>query len=139
MDTRAVQTARSSLVRVDRSMPRRGRANAGRPIIQVKDLTIGWGDVVLQQGLTFDVARGEVFAILGGVASSDVYQLSIEVPAAAAASPSPGATLPTPGPESSVPSPTPSPAALLPEGRYASSAETRPSTIPAPERRGAGP
>ena len=82
---------------------------------------------------------GEVFAILGGVASSDVYQLSIEVPAAAAASPSPGATLPTPGPESSVPSPTPSPAAPLPEGRYASSAETRPSTIPAPERRGAGP
>lgn len=36
------------------------------PIIQVKDLTIGWGDVVLQEKLTFDVARGEVFGILGG-------------------------------------------------------------------------
>lgn len=38
----------------------------GAPMIAVRDLTIGWGDVVLQQELTFDVARGEVFAILGG-------------------------------------------------------------------------
>jgi phospholipid/cholesterol/gamma-HCH transport system ATP-binding protein len=60
------KTARSSLVRVNRSMPRRGRAKAEKPIISVKDLTIGWGDVILQQGLTFDVQRGEVFAILGG-------------------------------------------------------------------------
>jgi phospholipid/cholesterol/gamma-HCH transport system ATP-binding protein len=59
-------TARSSLVRVNRSMPRRGRAKAEKPIVSVKDLTIGWGDVILQQGLTFDVQRGEVFAILGG-------------------------------------------------------------------------
>lgn len=27
---------------------------------------MGWGDVVLQQNLTFDVKRGEIFAILGG-------------------------------------------------------------------------
>jgi phospholipid/cholesterol/gamma-HCH transport system ATP-binding protein len=59
-------SARSSLVRVTRQMPRRGRAKAEKPIITVKDLTIGWGDVVLQQGLNFEVQRGEVFAILGG-------------------------------------------------------------------------
>lgn len=57
---------RSSLVRVNRQMPRRGRAKGEQPIITVKDLTIGWGDVVLQQGLNFEVHRGEVFAILGG-------------------------------------------------------------------------
>jgi phospholipid/cholesterol/gamma-HCH transport system ATP-binding protein len=61
--------ARSSLVRVDRAMPRRGRARAEKPIITVKGLTIGWGDVVLQQDLTFEVQRGEVFAILGGSGS----------------------------------------------------------------------
>ncbi|MDB4969043.1 MAG: transporter ATP-binding protein [Myxococcales bacterium] len=36
------------------------------PFIQVTDLTIGWGDVVLQQNATFRVERGEVFAVLGG-------------------------------------------------------------------------
>ena len=35
-------------------------------MIRVSDLTIGWEDVVLQERATFDVARGEVFAILGG-------------------------------------------------------------------------
>lgn len=62
-------TARSSLVRVNRSISRRGRAKAEEPIVSVKDLAIGWGDVVLQRGLTFDVRRGEVFAILGGSGS----------------------------------------------------------------------
>jgi phospholipid/cholesterol/gamma-HCH transport system ATP-binding protein len=36
------------------------------PIIRVRDLTMGWGDVVLQKDLSFDVQRGEVFSILGG-------------------------------------------------------------------------
>ncbi len=35
------------------------------PILEVRGLTIGWGDVVLQRDLTFHVRRGEVFAILG--------------------------------------------------------------------------
>lgn len=61
--------ARSSLIRVDRTMPRRGRAKAEEPIIEVKGLTIGWGDTVLQKDLTFDVKRGEVFGILGGSGS----------------------------------------------------------------------
>jgi phospholipid/cholesterol/gamma-HCH transport system ATP-binding protein len=39
------------------------------PIIDVQGLTIGWGDVVLQENLTFAVARGEVFGILGGSGS----------------------------------------------------------------------
>jgi phospholipid/cholesterol/gamma-HCH transport system ATP-binding protein len=35
-------------------------------LIEVKDLTIGWDDKTLQEGASFDVERGEVFAILGG-------------------------------------------------------------------------
>jgi len=37
-----------------------------KPLIQVRDLTMGWGDVVLQKGATFQVEHGDVFAILGG-------------------------------------------------------------------------
>ncbi len=58
--------AGAPLVRVERRMPRRGRAKADRPIVDVRGLTIGWGDVILQKDLTFDIKRGEVFAILGG-------------------------------------------------------------------------
>ena len=50
------------------SAPPRAAA-AADPIIQVRDLTMGWGDVVLQRDLTFDVAEGEIFAILGGSGS----------------------------------------------------------------------
>lgn len=35
-------------------------------MVRVSDLTIGWDDVVLQENATFDVARGDIFAILGG-------------------------------------------------------------------------
>ena len=76
MDTRRLQSlfrphasahpSRSSLVRVNRSMPRHSRAKAELPIIDVKGLTIGWGDVILQKDLTFEVRRGEVFGLLGG-------------------------------------------------------------------------
>jgi phospholipid/cholesterol/gamma-HCH transport system ATP-binding protein len=58
--------AGASLVRVNRAMPRRSRARAEAPIIKVKDLSVGWGDVILQQHLDFEVRRGEVFGILGG-------------------------------------------------------------------------
>ena len=40
-----------------------------QPIIQVKDLCIGWGDTVIQKDLTFDVHQGEVLAVLGGSGS----------------------------------------------------------------------
>ena len=48
--------------------PERSPADA-RSIIEVRDLTMGWGDVVLQENLTFDVKEGEVFGILGGSGS----------------------------------------------------------------------
>jgi phospholipid/cholesterol/gamma-HCH transport system ATP-binding protein len=34
--------------------------------ISVEDLTIGWGDTILQKDASFEVRRGEIFAILGG-------------------------------------------------------------------------
>ncbi|HVW29085.1 MAG TPA: ATP-binding cassette domain-containing protein [Polyangiaceae bacterium] len=37
-----------------------------QPFIAVQDLTIGWGDSILQKDATFHVGRGEIFAILGG-------------------------------------------------------------------------
>jgi ABC-type Fe3+/spermidine/putrescine transport system ATPase subunit len=39
------------------------------PVIHVEDLSIGWGDRVLMQHLTFDVPAGDIFAILGGSGS----------------------------------------------------------------------
>jgi phospholipid/cholesterol/gamma-HCH transport system ATP-binding protein len=36
------------------------------PLIQVKDVSLGWGDKVLLEHLSFEVQRGEVFVILGG-------------------------------------------------------------------------
>ena len=64
---RAGAQARSALVGVNRgAMPKRARVQAERPMIEVKDLSIGWGDVILQQHLNFEVRRGEVFCILGG-------------------------------------------------------------------------
>lgn len=56
----------SELVRVTRVLRRPPPRVPERPIIVVEGLTIGWGDVVLQKNLCFEVARGEVFAILGG-------------------------------------------------------------------------
>jgi phospholipid/cholesterol/gamma-HCH transport system ATP-binding protein len=35
-------------------------------MIQVTGLTMGWGDAILQKDASFQVERGEVFAILGG-------------------------------------------------------------------------
>jgi phospholipid/cholesterol/gamma-HCH transport system ATP-binding protein len=36
------------------------------PLIEVVDLTIGWGDVILQKDANFQVERGDIFVILGG-------------------------------------------------------------------------
>jgi phospholipid/cholesterol/gamma-HCH transport system ATP-binding protein len=35
-------------------------------ILRVSDLTVGWDDVIVQQNASFEVARGDIFAILGG-------------------------------------------------------------------------
>jgi phospholipid/cholesterol/gamma-HCH transport system ATP-binding protein len=39
------------------------------PVIEVDKLTIGWGDRILMEDLSFDVGAGTVFAILGGSGS----------------------------------------------------------------------
>jgi phospholipid/cholesterol/gamma-HCH transport system ATP-binding protein len=36
------------------------------PLISVSNLSIGWGDVVLQENASFDVCDGDVFVVLGG-------------------------------------------------------------------------
>lgn len=40
--------------------------NNAEPIIQVRDLTAGYGHTVILKDITFDVRAGEVFTILGG-------------------------------------------------------------------------
>jgi phospholipid/cholesterol/gamma-HCH transport system ATP-binding protein len=42
---------------------------SAEPAIHVEDLAVGWGDTVLLEHVTFDVPRGDVFAILGGSGS----------------------------------------------------------------------
>jgi phospholipid/cholesterol/gamma-HCH transport system ATP-binding protein len=39
------------------------------PIVRVRDLAVGYGDVALLEHMTFDVRRGEIFVILGGSGS----------------------------------------------------------------------
>ena len=41
-------------------------SDVATPLIRVTDLTLGWGDFVLQQDATFEVQRGDIFVILGG-------------------------------------------------------------------------
>lgn len=38
----------------------------GTPPIEVRDLTVAFGDFVVQQGLNFTVERGDIFVIMGG-------------------------------------------------------------------------
>jgi len=56
------------------------------PVITVEGLSIGWGDRVLMENLTFDVPAGDVFAILGGSGSGKSTLLrnmiGLEVPLA---------------------------------------------------------
>lgn len=51
---------------VKHSIAQRGRLKPERPMIEVKGLTIGWQNIIVQKDLNFTVKRGEVFAILGG-------------------------------------------------------------------------
>jgi phospholipid/cholesterol/gamma-HCH transport system ATP-binding protein len=63
------EPARSSHRHVSGSLPRRDNVNADKPIIEVRGLSIGWGDTIIQRNLNFVVERGEVFGILGGSGS----------------------------------------------------------------------
>jgi phospholipid/cholesterol/gamma-HCH transport system ATP-binding protein len=42
------------------------RHPAGRAKLQIRDRAVGFGDRVVQQGLSFDVREGSIFAIIGG-------------------------------------------------------------------------
>jgi phospholipid/cholesterol/gamma-HCH transport system ATP-binding protein len=56
------------------------------PLISVRDLTMGWGSVVLLKKASFEVQRGEIFAILGGSGCGKStllrYLIGLEVPLA---------------------------------------------------------
>jgi phospholipid/cholesterol/gamma-HCH transport system ATP-binding protein len=47
-------------------MPSESESAGGRPRIAVNDLTLAYGDFVVQQDLNFAVAPGEIFVIMGG-------------------------------------------------------------------------
>lgn len=49
-----------------RSIRWEGGTDVDGAIIEVRNLTIGWGDTIIQKDLNFTVERGEVFSILGG-------------------------------------------------------------------------
>lgn len=36
------------------------------PLIEVENLTMGWGDLILQKDASFTIQRGDIFVILGG-------------------------------------------------------------------------
>ena len=42
-----------------------GAASATRPHIEIRDLTMAFGDFVLMRDLNFEIARGDVFVIMG--------------------------------------------------------------------------
>jgi phospholipid/cholesterol/gamma-HCH transport system ATP-binding protein len=54
------------------------------PLFKVVDLTIGWGDTVVQKDATFEIERGSIFAILGssGCGKSTMlrYLIGLEAP-----------------------------------------------------------
>jgi phospholipid/cholesterol/gamma-HCH transport system ATP-binding protein len=51
----------------------------GAQVIAVEDLTIGYGERVVQQALRFEVRRGEVFVILGGSGSGKSTLLKVMI------------------------------------------------------------
>jgi phospholipid/cholesterol/gamma-HCH transport system ATP-binding protein len=44
----------------------RGATGAGEPHIEVRNLTMAFGDFVLQRDLSFTIRRGDIFVIMGG-------------------------------------------------------------------------
>ena len=57
---------------------------ASTALIQVRDLSIGWGEVVLQKDASFEIERGDIFVILGGSGSGKStlmrYLIGLETP-----------------------------------------------------------
>ncbi|MDH4231152.1 MAG: ATP-binding cassette domain-containing protein, partial [Nitrospirota bacterium] len=43
--------------------------NITGPLIQVKDLTVTYGDFVVQHDLTFTINDGDIFIVMGGSGS----------------------------------------------------------------------
>jgi phospholipid/cholesterol/gamma-HCH transport system ATP-binding protein len=65
LDPRAIPHAAHS-THANHSIARRDRLKPENPMIEVKGLTIGWQNIIVQKNLNFTVKRGEVFGILGG-------------------------------------------------------------------------
>jgi phospholipid/cholesterol/gamma-HCH transport system ATP-binding protein len=54
------------------AFPRSG----SQPILSLRDVTVGYGDRIVQQRLSFDVRRGSIFAIMGGSGAGKSTMLS---------------------------------------------------------------
>jgi len=59
-------TSGGSNMGVEVTMPQPTFSMGEQPMIEVRELTIGWDATVIQRKLSFSVNRGEVFGILGG-------------------------------------------------------------------------
>jgi phospholipid/cholesterol/gamma-HCH transport system ATP-binding protein len=53
-------------------------------LIKVTDLTMGWGDVILQKNVSFEIERGDIFVVLGtsgcGKSTMMRYLVGLEAP-----------------------------------------------------------
>jgi phospholipid/cholesterol/gamma-HCH transport system ATP-binding protein len=45
------------------------QADSGRPVLEARDLAVGYGRRVIQRNLNFTVGKGEIFVIMGGSGS----------------------------------------------------------------------
>ena len=59
-----VEQAKVKLARAERTKTE--QATTGQSVLSARHITVGYGDFVLMKDVSFDVARGEIFFVMGG-------------------------------------------------------------------------